>query len=132
MLNIEKYKDEIVKGIKDCQDVNFAINEISKIGNCRDCKLCDYSCAVKNLEWLAKEYSEPVLDDKEREYLSAVIRPFRKEVATISKFNAFEGSQYIYIEMKDRRGCNLPTFPKGTMYKGMIEGMHYSLKELGL
>ena len=68
----------------------------------------------------------------EREYLKAVIRPFRKEVAIISKFKAFDGSQYIYMEMKDRRGSNLPTFPKGTMYKGMIEGMHYSLKELGL
>ena len=84
------------------------------------------------LEWMAQPYKEQILDDVERKYLSDVIRPFRKEVATISKFNTFDGSQYIYIEMKDRRGINLPTFSKGTMYKGMIEGMHYSLKELGL
>ena len=81
---------------------------------------------------MAKPYKVPILDDAERKYLSDVIRPFRKEVATISKFNSFGGSQYIYIGMKDSRGSNLPTFPKGTMYKGMIEGMHYSLKELGL
>lgn len=84
------------------------------------------------LDWMAKPYKVPILDDAERKYLSDVIRPFRKEVATISKFNSFGGSQYIYIGMKDSRGSNLPTFPKGTMYKGMIEGMHYSLKELGL
>lgn len=84
------------------------------------------------LDWMAKPYKVPILDDAERKYLSDVIRPFRKEVATISKFNSFDGSQYIYIGMKDSRGSNLPTFPKGTMYKGMIEGMHYSLKELGL
>lgn len=84
------------------------------------------------LEWMLQPYKEQILGEAEREYLKAVIRPFRKEVATISKFNSFDGSQYIYIEMKDRRGSNLPTFPKGTMYKGMIEGMHYSLKELGL
>ena len=79
------------------------------------------SCTDAILIWMAQPYN-----------LSEVIKPFRKEVATISKFNAFDGSQYIYIEMKDRRGSNLPTFPKGTMYKGMIEGIHYSLKELGL
>ena len=84
------------------------------------------------LDWMAKPYKEQILDDAERKYFAAVIRPFIKEVNTISKFNAFDGRQYIYIEMKDRRGSNLPTFPKGTMYKGMIEGMHYSLKELGL
>lgn len=84
------------------------------------------------LDWMAQPYRESILDEAERKYLSDVIRPFRKEVATISKFNSFGGSQYIYIGMKDSRGSNLPTFPKGTMYKGMIEGMHYSLKELGL
>lgn len=84
------------------------------------------------LDWMSQPYKEPILDEVEREYLKAVIRPFRKGVATISKFNAFDGNQYIYIAMKDRRGINLPTFSKGTMYKGMIEGMHYSLKELGL
>lgn len=90
------------------------------------------SCTDAILIWMAQPYKEPILDEVEKKYLSEVIKPFRKEVATISKFNAFDGSQYIYIEMKDRRGSNLPTFPKGTMYKGMIEGIHYSLKELGL
>lgn len=84
------------------------------------------------LDWMSQPYKEHILNDTEKEYLADVIRPFRKEVATISKFNSFDGSQYIYIGMKDSRGSNLPTFPKGTMYKGMIEGMHYSLKELGL
>lgn len=89
-------------------------------------------CTNAILEWMARPYKEPILDKVEREYLADVIRPFRKEVAIISKFNAIDGSQYIYVGMKDRRGGNLPTFPKGTMYKGMIEGRHYSLKELGL
>ena len=95
-------------------------------------KKLDEDCKEPFFKWLLEEYKEPILDDAERKYLADVIRPFRKEVATISKFNSFGGSQYIYIGMKDSRGSNLPTFPKGTMYKGMIEGMHYSLKELGL
>lgn len=131
--NLEHYKKEL----KDIFDEYY--NEPSKI--IREIKalmgveIKGYgfqSCTDAILDWMAQPYKEPILDKVEREYLKAVIRPFRKEVATISKFNAFDGSQYIYIEMKDRRGSNLPTFPKGTMYKGMIEGMHYSLKELGL
>ena len=127
MLNIEKYKDTIKNSW--VSDITCCVNELSN----RDCNKIECEvCKQHAMEWLLEEAKEPILTDSEKKYLSDVIRPFRKEVATISKFNAFDGSQYIYIEMKDRRGCNLPTFPKGTMYKGMIEGMHYSLKELGL
>nr|DAM56405.1 MAG TPA: hypothetical protein [Caudoviricetes sp.] len=84
------------------------------------------------LEWMSQPYKEPILDEVEREYLKAVIRPFRNKIDTISKFNTFDDRQYIYIGMKDRRWSNLPCFPKGTMYKGMKDGRHYSLEELGL
>lgn len=85
------------------------------------------------LDWMAQPYKEPILDKVEREYLKAVIRPFRNKIDTISKFQTWDdSSQYIYIGMKDRRWSNLPCFPKGTMYKGMKAGKHYTLKELGL
>lgn len=127
MLNIEKYKDTILNS--GVSDITCCVNGLSN----RDCNKIECEvCKQHAMEWLLEEAKEPILDEVEKKYLSEVIRPFRKEVATISKFNAFDGSQYIYIEIKDRRGSNLPTFPKGTMYKGMIEGMHYSLKELGL
>ena len=85
------------------------------------------------LDWMAQPYKEPILDKVEREYLKAVIRPFRNKIDTISKFQTRDdSSQYIYIGMKDRRWSNLPCFPKGTMYKGMKAGKNYSLKELGL
>lgn len=127
MLNIEKYKDTILNS--GLSDITCCVNGLSN----RDCNKIECEvCKQHAMEWLLEEAKEPILNEVEKKYLSEVIKPFRKEVATISKFNAFDGSQYIYIEMKDRRGSNLPTFPKGTMYKGMIEGMHYSLKELGL
>lgn len=131
--NLEHYKKELGKIFYEGCGKPAAM--FDKIKNNCDSDICSsygqtYADAI--LDWMAQPYKEPILDKVEREYLKAVIRPFRKEVATISKFNAFDGSQYIYMEMKDRRGSNLPTFPKGTMYKGMIEGMHYSLKELGL
>lgn len=84
------------------------------------------------LEWMSQPYKEPILDEGERKYLSDVIRPFRNKIDTISKFNTFDDRQYIYIETKDNHFAILPYFPKGTMYKGMKEEKHYSLKELGL
>lgn len=131
MLNIEKYKNEIAECKKRCELGNL-VCKLSEESFCKTFNPECGKCEELIIKWLFSEYKEPILDDAERKYLADVIRPFRKEVNTISKFNSFDGRQYIYIEMKDRRGSNLPTFPKGTMYKGMIEGMHYSLKELGL
>lgn len=128
MLNIEKYKDDILNAetgnITCC--VYDDILHLDCIGNCVECK--------KNvMKWLLEEYKAPILDDAERKYLAAVIRPFRDKIDTISKFKTFDDtSQYIYISMKDNSRCTLPVFPKGTMYKGMIDGTDYSLKELGL
>ena len=131
MKNFEKYKDYLIKAIAICNSDELL--ELAGIEHINPYDNKYYHETKKELvNWLLQDYKEPILEKVERKYLTDVIRPFRKEVATISKFNAFDGSQYIYIEMKDRRGINLPTFSKGTMYKGMIEGMHYSLKELGL
>lgn len=75
----------------------------------------------------------PILDDVERRYLSAVIRPFKDRVGCICKTYYTSEYQHIYIVLRD---CNynmyLPIFKKGTMYKGMEFGRSYSLEELGL
>lgn len=49
-----------------------------------------------------------ILNEAERQYLSAVIRPFRDQVQSITKFE------------------------DSTMYKGMELGKEYTLEELGL
>ena len=88
-----------------------------------------------------EEYKEPVLDEKEKEYLSAVIKPFRDKVKYIEKVNMYfscnENYEYILSELggKDKGVINtftLPYFPKGSMYKGMKAGKRYTLEELGL
>ena len=80
--------------------------------------------------------SKPILDDVEKEYLSAVIKPFRDKVISIAKF--YEESidnNFIEIEV-NQSYCNeyidLPYFKKGTMYKGMILDKGYTVEELGL
>lgn len=81
---------------------------------------------------------KPILDKKEKEYLSAVIKPFRDKVISIANF--YEESidnNFIEIEVKQNY-CNenqyvsFPYFKKGTMYKGMEEYKKYTLEELGL
>lgn len=76
-----------------------------------------------------------ILDESERQYLSAVIKPFRDRVDFICKVNAIEsyGSQRIDICFNDASiDTTLPIFESGTMYKGMKTGKEYTLEELGL
>ena len=80
-----------------------------------------------------------VLDEKEKEYLSAVIRPFKKRVIRIEKIKTLYGnSEFINIVLYSSISCNkeesiqLPYFKKGKIYKGMKRDKKYTLKELGL
>lgn len=87
--------------------------------------------------WLDQEHKEPILDEAEREYLAAVIKPFRDRVKHICKVNYLGVSsseyQYLFITLSDiSYNIDLPIFKKGTMYKGMHGGRDYTLEELGL
>lgn len=84
--------------------------------------------------WLEEEYKPEILTDKKKAYLSAVIKPFRKNVECIEKNKTlYGGKEYIYITIKKDYGyCELPVFEKGTMYKGMEVNKCYTLEELGL
>ena len=74
-----------------------------------------------------------ILDDAERRYLSAVIRPFRNRVTGICKRG---GERYEYLRFNGRfnweKSFYLPNFKAGTMYKDMEPDRWYTLEELGL
>lgn len=128
MTNFEKMKELIT------------IDKFEKNAN----KLCDYihelreekSCYKRKCDecykWLAEEYKPQILDDVEREYLSAVIKPFRDKIKTIFKCGNDDWER-IYIHGRNViNGFSLPIFEKGTMYKNMKLNKHYNLEELGL
>lgn len=78
-----------------------------------------------------------ILDDAERRYLSAVIKPFRKRVEYISKEEDFDGpfdgpAEFIHIELSDGDIADFPDFKANTMYKDMEVSKHYTLDELWL
>lgn len=127
MLNIEKYKDEILNA--DQSDITCCVIDLFHNGacpeNCKDCKKAA-------MEWLLEECKEPILTDSEREYLSAVIKPFRGKVSYISKQGNSERTEFIHIELSDGDAADFPNFKTNTMYKGMELNKSYTLQELGL
>lgn len=79
-----------------------------------------------------------ILDEKEKEYLSAVIRPFRDRVISISKYFYVLDNAYAIdicttssLKIFEKEIIRLPLF-KNQMYKGMENNKAYTLDELDL
>ena len=80
---------------------------------------------------------KPILDEKEKKYLSAVIKPFRNRVINIKKESGYS-IECIKITLNPLKVMTaddivyLPNFIKWSMYKGMETDKEYTLEELGL
>ena len=86
-------------------------------------------------KWLDAEHIEPILDDAEREYLSAVIKPFRdRKIIIVKLYDEEVGAYFIAIKVYTNGRAQIIDFPyfHGSMYKGMEVGRRYTLDELGL
>nr|DAQ85433.1 MAG TPA: hypothetical protein [Caudoviricetes sp.] len=82
--------------------------------------------------WLEEEYEPEILTEKEKAYLSTVIKPFREKVEYVYKI-CLEIDKREYLEISLENGViSFPYFEKDTMYKGMKYGKRYTLEELGL
>lgn len=82
----------------------------------------------------AEDEKKEILDKVEKEYLKAVIRPFRKRVKFIRKMENLTfpaEKELLQIQLNDD-DIVLPYFEKNTMYKGMKLDEDYSLEELGI
>ena len=128
MKNIEKYKDDIINAkignITCC--VHVDILHLPCRSNCIECK-------KSVMEWLLSEYKEPILNDAEKKYLSAVIKPFSGKVSYILKQkNSDSTMEFIHIDLSDEDVADFPNFKANTMYKGMEVNKYYTLQELGL
>lgn len=88
----------------------------------------DYN--FKDVIWTRDD--TPILTDKEREYLSTVIKPFRYRVVWIKKQDYYPDGQYIKIEIKKDVPVAFPLFEENKYYKNMEVDKEYILEELGL
>lgn len=131
--NLEHYKKELTEiFIANCYNQQFIAKRIANRLD-KNMKCSDQASYMEGiLDWMAQPYKEPVLDDVEKAYLSAVIKPFRKRVAYICKMSGETDAEYILISTKDNDYASLPYFLHNEMYKGMQCMRNYTLEELGL
>lgn len=74
-----------------------------------------------------------ILNKAEKEYLKAVIKPFKNKLESICKFQTFKkNKEYLMIYLETNETISFPNFETGTMYKKMECSKDYTLKELGL
>lgn len=128
MKNIEKFRDKLLERVNVCSWYDYFNSDDYCV---QDCKACEEFF----VKWLFEDSEEPVLDEKEREYLSHIIKPFRKNVLYISKIEKGYDHDicFILIMLKGSEVINLPYFnTKSGMYAGMQPFVKYSLEELGL
>ena len=71
MKNIEKYRDELLERVNVCNWYDYFNSDDDCV---QDCKACE----ERFVKWLFEDSEKTVLDEKEKEYLSAVIKPFRE------------------------------------------------------
>ena len=102
--------------------------------------VCNYVPIFQSIRFGDKEpvslesiVNPQILDDAERRYLSAVIKPFRDKVINVGKFlNIATEEEYIAIDIGEERNMVFPDFEANTMYKGMFLRKWYTPEELGL
>ena len=134
--NLEHYKKELEKILNEefaNTSVVFDKVKTNCDSNIRSCYWTTYTRDI--LDWMSQPYKEPILNDTEREYLAAVIRPFKENACTVCKkyIQSCSGLSYEYIVVKlNAKRWGFPKFVEGTMYKGMEVNKEYSLEELGL
>ena len=148
---------KITKKLRDVTKEEFKKwieNNCKKCETCEDCIFVAVDCfGTSKTNWTMHkeifndsflnqtiEIEMPeILDKKEKEYLSAVIKPFRDKVTNIKKeFWATPKRKYIVIEYREDKGDRIlvslcfPDLPNDEMYKGMEDNRPYTLEELGL
>ena len=145
MLNIKKYETELKPF-----GTQFAITKDGKIKDCQEieCEACTFNyapednCDKVRLEWLLKEYKEPLLTDKEKSYLKSVIEPKRNDVVYIEKRRKYfeQENEHNTINVYVRNPYNLGlasllldfVVTEDMPFEGMELFKKYTLEELGL
>lgn len=138
MLNKEKYAKELEDMLSDI----IAVSKSGELGrcadtvNCKDCIFFGVACIKGASKWLNSECKELILTKEEKEYLSSVIKPFRKFVVYIEKIKYIDGWERITFYSLNLKSwecvTNLPPFQSGTRFEGMELNKQYRLEKLGL
>lgn len=131
MLNIEKYKKEILRysGYQHslvCLIYEDIMKKNDCTGNCSKCRR-------ETIEWLTSEYKESILTDEEKACLKKIIKPKRDSVIHIRKVAFLKGTENEFTNIVIATKGTLETVATpGMPFEGMKLEREYSLEELGL
>lgn len=116
------------------EDFTENLEDPMKPGNNRGIIKVERPVKYKTVFERVEDEKKEILDGTEKEYLKAVIKPFKKRFKGISKIESpiFPAEkEFLQIQLNNDE-IILPYFEKGTMYKGMKTNVSYTLKELEL
>ena len=131
MLNIEKYKKEILKYVGYKHSMMCLIYE--DIMKKNDCSGYCSKCRRETIEWLASEYKESILTDEEKACLKKIIKSKRDSVIYISKIAFLKGTENEFTNIViATKGTLEAVATPGMPFEGMKLEREYSLEELGL
>ena len=131
---LKSYEDDLK--FKDQTWQEFDIMKIYSAGKtiCNIFNIGDASPSlILNLKWKRQESQKSILNESEKQYLKAVLSPFKSRIGYICKYEYGPNSEYIYCKYNDSPYMlTLPIFKKGSMYKEMETNRNYRLEELKL
>ena len=137
-MNIEKYKDEILKEFNDRVKNSDEGRYSEQLANAIfDVFCCDkYKREKENVaEWAFREYKEPILTEEEKKIVLNIIdafKPFDDEIERISKHLTANGDEYYLVFDCKYSGFNSPIFTDSELFENMELVKDYTLQELGL
>ena len=132
---MKKYKDKITDfdsltdedGIKNIEVIT---HEGTVYDKWYEEPVSAYRAVRHFFNWLCKEAID--LEEKEKNYLCNLIKPFKQDVKSIIKKENNKGYEWLCIIIKDNEPLLLPGFEKGTLYKGLEVDKTYTPEDLGL
>lgn len=133
MLGVGLYKEFTIEGFEDT-DFKLTVNGLFYYDN--RTFTWEKSLLLDDILIGTRKIIKPILTEKEKEYLSAVIKPFKDKVSYIVKQQGFKDDKKLSVEFiiiyVDDEKLILPSYDKGTLYKDMKLMEKYTVEDLGL
>ena len=133
MLGVGLYKEFTIEGFEDT-DFKLTVNGLFYYDN--RTFTWEKSLLLDDILIGTRKIIKPILTEKEKEYLSAVIKPFKDKVSYIVKQQGFKDDKKLSVEFiiiyVDDEKLILPSYDKGTLYKDMKLAEKYTVEDLGL
>ena len=133
MLGVGLYKNFTIEG-SESTDFKLTVNGLFYYNN--RTFAWEKSLLLDDILTGQRKIIKQILTEKEKEYLSAVIKPFKDRVAYIAKQQGMKYNEQLPVEFiviyVDDEKIILPSYGKGALYKDMKLMEKYTVEDLGL